>query len=184
MWKIWVEIDWLLCNFSSSISYIHCSSVPVLPILPLAFFSRSVFFKKMKPLSHTFSILDVAFHTSLSHVVLRVIDVKPTTFGSWQLYLPSPGWIQCSIPNVDRENKLSYLKKGLLQMVWVLRRTQKKNKNIFPLLPMQYIPWILLQKHFSSLWKCKIYYFFMQSYLSWDYEVKFINIMFWNLPQK
>lgn len=170
----------------------HYSSVPTLPVFPLVSFPTSFFFKKMIPLSHTFSILYITFHTLLSQVVLRSHrHVKPTTFGPWQLSLPSPSWTQPKVlnPQCGQRKLVELPAKGLLQMVWLLCRAQKEKRKHLPLTPHMIDGMNLATtiKYSGSIWRCitecTIYYFFIQSYLSWDYKVKFMYIIFWKLPE-
>lgn len=159
---------------------------------PPCFLSNLCFFKKWTPWVTLFSILDITSHTLLSQVVLRSHrHVKPTTFGPWQLSLPSPGWNQPKVLNpwCGQRKWVELPAKGLLQMVWLLCRAQKENRKHLPLTPhvIDGMNLATAIKYSISIWRCItgciIYYFFVQSYLSWDYKVKFMYIIFWKLPE-
>lgn len=79
----------------------------------------------------------------------EVVDVKPTTFGPWKLSLPSPGWTQCSIPNADQENKLSYLKKECCKLFGLSVEHKRRRKTFSPYSPCN--------KHYESCYNNKIF---------------------------
>lgn len=149
------KLEWRLTDLSTIFLLLDPVPIPIAPLLPPCRFYpllsfQCLFFKNEPPKSHFFNFRYSISYFSLSHVVLR--SHRCEIYNVWSLAIvPTFSRLNsaCSIPSMDRENKLSYLRNNCCKWFRLSVEGRRRRKTF-----STYSPY---NRHYESCCKNKIF---------------------------